>query len=68
MPIRWEVAKYFAEEYRKILRDMKRRGIDTSNAPPEVQQADLAMLQNAQMVYWLELKERKNKMKTQNDH
>ena len=50
---RSKAARELADKYRELLR----KGLDTSNAPPEVQEAHLAMLQNAQAVYWEHAKE-----------
>jgi hypothetical protein len=47
-------AKQFATSYRKILRQIKRRGLDLNEAPQEVQQSALALHQNALLVEKIE--------------
>ena len=46
-----KTARKYAESYRKILRQAKRAGISFTDAPEAVQEAALALHQNALMVH-----------------
>lgn len=63
----FETAKAIADEYRKMLRQMKKQGLNIADAPPEVQESALALHQNALLVHEVE-RQRNKTMKTQNDH
>jgi hypothetical protein len=47
-------AKPIAELYRRQLREIRHKKLDIAAAPPEVQQASLALLQIAQLVWKFE--------------
>jgi hypothetical protein len=47
-------AKSIAELYRRQLREIRRKKLEIATAPPEVQQASLALLQIAQLVWKFE--------------
>lgn len=59
-----QTAKRFEQDYRKILRRMKREKIKLEDAPKEIQEAVLALHQNALLV--MEHERRKKKCRTRN--
>lgn len=55
-----DYARQAADEYRRMLREIKRQGLSMNDLPADVAEAWLALHQNALTVYWLDKQEKKN--------